>query len=309
MEAPSSSAPRQFNSSMTISPPPSPDVARRGCRDARQGERAQARISGAGCWRGRPSAAFRRRRRANKFPSARWGGQQVEHGSTRLREVKWGALGIANIAVEKVIPAMQRAEYNTQIAGMPPAGTWRKARAAADKPGIARAFGSCESARRRRDQKPIYNPLPDRAWMSPWTLRALKAGKHVLCEKPIALDADQAHPLIKARKHSGKLVAEAFMVRYRSPVKAARRDLCRDWSGWGPRARSRRFFSYRLLDPENVRNRLPGIQDLRHRRLRHPDGALYFRRCADARSRDAGPRPEFSDRPVGERDTRISRRT
>ena len=90
----------------------------------------------------------------------------------------------------------------------------------------------------------------------PWTLRALAAGKHVLCEKPIALDAEEARPLIEARNRSGKLVAEAFMVRFH-PQWRRTRELARDGSIGETRA-IQTFFSYRLLDPDNVRNRPPG---------------------------------------------------
>ena len=90
----------------------------------------------------------------------------------------------------------------------------------------------------------------------PWTLKALAAGKHVLCEKPIALDAEEARPLIDARNRSGKLVAEAFMVRFHPQWRRAR-ELARDGTIGETRA-IQTFFSYRLLDPDNVRNRPPG---------------------------------------------------
>jgi predicted dehydrogenase len=170
-----------------------------------------------------------------------------------VRKVKWGVLGIANIAVEKVIPPMQRGEA-TQIAGIA-SRDLGKARAAADKLGIARAFGSNEDLLADGEIEAVYNPLPNDLHI-PWTLRALEAGKHVLCEKPIALDADQAHPLIEARKRSGKLVAEAFMVRYHPQWRRAK-ELAEIGAVGDPRA-IQTFFSYRLLDPENVRNRLPG---------------------------------------------------
>jgi predicted dehydrogenase len=170
-----------------------------------------------------------------------------------VRKVKWGVLGIANIAVEKVIPAMQRGEV-TQIAGIA-SRDLGKARAAADKLGIARAFGSYEDLLADGEIEAVYNPLPNDLHI-PWTLRALEAGKHVLCEKPIALDADQAHPPIEARKRSGKLVAEAFMVRYHPQWRRAK-ELAEIEAVGDPRA-IQTFFSYRLLDPENVRNRLPG---------------------------------------------------
>jgi predicted dehydrogenase len=170
-----------------------------------------------------------------------------------LRKVKWGVLGVAKIAVEKVIPAMQRGEVSqiTAIASRDPS----KARAAADKLGIERAFGSYEDLLADPEIEAVYNPLPNELHV-PWTLRALAAGKHVLCEKPIALDAEEARPLIDAHNRSGKLVAEAFMVRFHPQWRRAR-ELAREGSIGEVRA-IQTFFSYRLLDPDNVRNRPPG---------------------------------------------------
>ena len=90
----------------------------------------------------------------------------------------------------------------------------------------------------------------------PWTIKALEAGKHVLCEKPVALDAGEAETLIAARDKAGRLVAEAFMVRHHPQWRRAR-ELARSGAIGEVRA-IQTFFSYRLLDPENVRNRPPG---------------------------------------------------
>ena len=81
----------------------------------------------------------------------------------------------------------------------------------------------------------------------PWTIRALEAGKHVLCEKPIALDAAEASALIEARERSGKLVAEAFMVRFHPQWRRAR-EIARSGAIGDVRA-IQTFFSYRLPTP------------------------------------------------------------
>jgi len=170
-----------------------------------------------------------------------------------LRKVKWGVIGVAKIATEKVIPAMQRGEVSEimGIASRDPA----KARTAAGNLGIPRAYGSYEELLADPEIEAIYNPLPNEEHV-PWTLRALAAGKHVLCEKPIALDAAEARPLIEARNRSGKLVAEAFMVRFHPQWRRAR-ELARDGT-IGEAQAIQTFFTYRLLDPDNVRNRPPG---------------------------------------------------
>ena len=174
-----------------------------------------------------------------------------------MRKVKWGVLGVAKIAIEKVIPAMQQGEAS-HIAAIA-SRDLGKARAAADKLGIERAFGSYEALLADGEIEAIYNPLPNELHV-PWTLRALAAGKHVLCEKPIALDAEEARALIEARDGSGKLVAEAFMVRCHPQWRRAK-----ELAGTGAVGELRAiqtFFSYRLLDPENVRNRPPGGRGL-----------------------------------------------
>ena len=170
-----------------------------------------------------------------------------------MRKVKWGVLGVAKIAIEKVIPAMQQGEAS-HIAAIA-SRDLGKARAAAGKLGIERTFGSYEELLADPEIEAIYNPLPNELHV-PWTLRALAAGKHVLCEKPIALDAKEAHSLIEARDRSGKLVAEAFMVRFHPQWRRAK-ELAATGAVGDLRA-IQTFFSYRLLDPENVRNRPPG---------------------------------------------------
>ena len=170
-----------------------------------------------------------------------------------MRKVKWGVLGVAKIAIEKVIPAMQQGEAS-HIAAIA-SRDLGKARAAAGKLGIERTFGSYEALLADPEIEAVYNPLPNELHV-PWTLRALAAGKHVLCEKPIALDAKEARSLIEARDRSGKLVAEAFMVRFHPQWRRAKELVAT--GAVGDLRAIQTFFSYRLLDPENVRNRPPG---------------------------------------------------
>ena len=124
--------------------------------------------------------------------------------------VRWGVLGAANIAVRKVIPAMQRGEKCSVIAIASRDG--EKARAAAGALGIERAYGSYEELLADPDVEAVYNPLPNHLHV-PWTIRAAEAGKHVLCEKPIALSADEARQLLAVRERTGVQIGEAFMVR------------------------------------------------------------------------------------------------
>jgi predicted dehydrogenase len=124
--------------------------------------------------------------------------------------VRWGVLGVANIAVKTVIPAMQKSKLArvTAIASRDKS----KARAAADRLGIPRAYGSYEELLDDPEVEAIYNPLPNHLHV-PWSIRAAEHGKHVLCEKPIALSASEARDLLAARDKTGVLIGEAFMVR------------------------------------------------------------------------------------------------
>ena len=169
------------------------------------------------------------------------------------RKVSWGMLGAARIGVEKVVPAMQRGEASRvdAIASRDLA----KARRAAAALGVAKAYGSYEELLADPAIEAIYNPLPNELHV-PWTIRALEAGKHVLCEKPIALDAAQASALIEARRRSGKLVAEAFMVRFHPQWRRAR-EIAHSGAIGTPRA-IQTFFSYSLTDAGDIRNRPPG---------------------------------------------------
>ena len=168
-------------------------------------------------------------------------------------KVSWGVLGAANIGVEKVIPAMQRGALSRVDAIA--SRDIEKARGAAAALGVAKAYGSYEELLADPEIEAIYNPLPNELHV-PWTLRALEAGKHVLCEKPIALNAGEAQRLIAARGRAGKLVAEAFMVRFHPQWRRAH-ELAH--SGAIGRLRAiQTFFSYHLLDPTNIRNKPPG---------------------------------------------------
>ena len=124
--------------------------------------------------------------------------------------VRWGMLGAANIGVRKVIPAMQRGARSRVVAIA--SRDLAKARAAARELGIARAYGSYEELIADPEIEAIYNPLPNHLHV-PWTIRAAEAGKHVLCEKPIALSANEARLLLEVRARTGVQIGEAFMVR------------------------------------------------------------------------------------------------
>src|SRR3954468_5911535 len=170
-----------------------------------------------------------------------------------MRTIRWGVLGAARIARTKVVPAIQRAAGCEVVALA--SRSLELARATAESLGIPRPHGSYEALLADPEVDAVYVPLPNHLHV-PWSIRAAEAGKHVLCEKPIALDAAEARRLLAARDRTGVLVEEAVMVRThprwigaREALRARRIGALRAVHG---------FFSYCNEDPANVRNQ-PGI--------------------------------------------------
>ncbi|MEP7199434.1 MAG: Gfo/Idh/MocA family oxidoreductase, partial [Chloroflexota bacterium] len=167
-----------------------------------------------------------------------------------MRKIRWGVLGAADIALKKVIPAMQRGKYGavTALASR----DVRKARMAAKSLGIAKAYGSYEELLAAPDVDAIYNPLPNHLHV-PWSIKALEAGKHVLCEKPIALTSAEAQMLVDAaQRHPHLKVMEAFMYRHHPQWQRAKQLV--DDGKIGALRTIQSFFSYYNVDPTNVRN-------------------------------------------------------
>ena len=166
-------------------------------------------------------------------------------------KVRWGILGTAKIALTKVIPAMQRSDWCeiTAIASR----DLSRAKAAAGELNIPNAYGSYEELLADNSIEAMYNPLPNNLHV-PWTVKAAEAGKHVLCEKPIALNAAEAQTLIEVRNRTGVRIQEAFMVRTHPQWLETRRLI---HSGRIGSLRSiTGFFSYNDPDPTNIRNHL-----------------------------------------------------
>jgi len=169
--------------------------------------------------------------------------------SQTLSKLRWGVLGVAKIATAKVIPAMQR----SAICGVAAIASrdQAKAEAAAQSLNIGKAYGSYEALLADPEIDAIYNPLPNHLHV-PWTIRAAEAGKHVLCEKPIALSSAEARQLIAVRDRTGKQIQEAFMVRTHPQWRTAR-QLVRE-GRIGPLRSMVGYFSYFNDDPANIRN-------------------------------------------------------
>jgi predicted dehydrogenase len=164
------------------------------------------------------------------------------------KKVEWGVLGVAGIAVKKVIPAMQRGEWSHVIAIA--SRDLAKAQQIAEQLGIPKAYGSYEEMLADPDVEAVYNPLPNHLHV-PWSIKAAEAGKHVLCEKPVGLTVEEARSLLKTRDRAGVKIEEAFMVRthpqWVRAVELARSKIGRVRSVMG-------YFSYHNRDPKNIRN-------------------------------------------------------
>ncbi len=170
-------------------------------------------------------------------------------GNERIQKVRWGVLGVARIATNKVIPAMQKGAWTRVDAIASRDGA--RAREAASALGIPKACSSYEELLADPEIDAVYIPLPNHLHV-PWTVRAAEAGKHVLCEKPVAMTASEAAQLIEVRERTGVLIQEAFMVRTH-PQWLRAREIVRS-GGIGPVRSIAGTFSYFNDDPGNVRN-------------------------------------------------------
>lgn len=168
-----------------------------------------------------------------------------------MNKVRWGILSPARIGTKTVIPAMQQGAYCeiTAIASR----QLESAQAAAQELGIPKAYGSYEALLADPDIDAVYNPLPNHLHV-PWSIKALQAGKHVLCEKPIALTAAEAQELADAAKQYPHLkLMEAFMYRHHPQWQRARKLVADGQIGELRTVHT--HFSYYLVDGQNIRNR------------------------------------------------------
>ncbi len=175
------------------------------------------------------------------------------------KKVRWGILSTANIGMQKVTPGIMKSPHSEVVAIA--SRQLGKAQVAAAQLGIPKAYGSYEELFADPDIDAIYNPLPNHLHV-PMTLAAAKAGKHVLCEKPIALSAADAEALRQCPPD--RIVLEAFMVRFHPQWQRAR-EIIRSGELGEVRAINA-VFTYFNADPANVRNQADigggGIMDI-----------------------------------------------
>ena len=176
-----------------------------------------------------------------------------------MKPTVWGVLSTAKIGVNKVIPALQQSEL-IRVKGIG-SRSLEAAQGAVDALGLEQAYGSYEALLADPEIEVIYNPLPNHLHV-PMTVAAARAGKHVLCEKPVALNAAEIDGL--AAFQGKVLIQEAFMVRHSAQWLAAR-QLIRDGAIGAPHM-IQSWFSYENLDDANIRNKVEwgggGLMDI-----------------------------------------------
>jgi len=170
---------------------------------------------------------------------------------TEERRLRWGVLSTASIAREKWIPGVRRAPAARGEVIAIASRDAASARRAADALAIPRAHGSYEGLLADPDVDAVYIPLPNHLHLE-WTLAAIAAGKHVLCEKPLALSSGDAARMVDAAERAGVRLMEAFMYRLH-PSWVAVRDLVAS-GRIGSLQTIQSWFSYYNDDATNIRN-------------------------------------------------------
>jgi predicted dehydrogenase len=167
-----------------------------------------------------------------------------------MNKINWGVLSTARIGVNKVIPALQACRFG-RVAAIASRDHTR-GQQAAEKLGIGKVHGSYEALLADPAIQAVYIPLPNHLHV-PWSIKALAAGKHVLCEKPIGLNAREAqHLLDAAARYPNLKVMEAFMYRHHPQWIKARQLVAEGSIGELRTVHS--VFSYWNVDPDNIRN-------------------------------------------------------
>ena len=161
--------------------------------------------------------------------------------------MKWGLLSTANIN-RKLLAGVRGTDEATVVAVA--SRDRSRAGAFAREHGIERALGSYEELLEDPEVEAIYNPLPNSMHV-PWSVRALEAGKHVLCEKPLTRRPAEAEEAFAVAERSGRLLMEAFMWRHH-PQTLRLRELL-DEGVIGRLRLVRASFSFPLRDPEDIR--------------------------------------------------------
>lgn len=162
--------------------------------------------------------------------------------------IRWGVLGMANIARAALIPALQSAR-NAEVVAVASRDTER-AFGTATRFNIASSYGSYEALLADPNVDVVYVPLPN-TLHAPWVLKAIAAGKHVLCEKPLGLSAAECFTMAEAADAKGVKLMEAFMYRFHPQIDALVTLI--DEGAIGELRHMHASFTFRLARPDNIR--------------------------------------------------------
>ncbi len=166
--------------------------------------------------------------------------------------LRWGVLGAAKIARKKVIPGMRHCRY-ARVEAIASRNS-ESAKSAAAELDISKSYGSYEALLDDPDIDAVYIPLPNHLHVE-WSKKALEAGKHVLCEKPLALSLEEVDELIEVRERTGGMIGEAFMVDTHPQWQKTKELIAAP--EFGTLKAAHYFVSYDKSDPKNVRNAYP----------------------------------------------------
>lgn len=168
-----------------------------------------------------------------------------------MTNVRWGILSTADIGMSKVTPAIQAASNCDVVAIASRDG--QHAASAARQLGIPESYGTYEGLLGAENIDAVYIPLPN-DMHAEWVAKAAQAGKHILCEKPLAMSTDEAAEMVQVCEEAGVKLQEAFMYRHHPTwVEAVR--IVRSGAIGDLRA-IQSWFSYFNDDPTNIRNRV-----------------------------------------------------
>ncbi len=165
--------------------------------------------------------------------------------------IRWGILSTAKIGREHVIPAINEAN-GARLMGVA-SRNMAKATEIADQFGVPLRFGNYEDLLSSKEIDAVYIPLPTSSHVE-WSIKAAKKGKHVLCEKPIALNASDIDKLIEVAEEAGVIISEAFMVTYHPQWLKVRKILAEGKIGTIKQIQG--AFTYFNKDPSNMRNQV-----------------------------------------------------
>lgn len=168
-----------------------------------------------------------------------------------MSKIRWGVLSTSKFAQNKIIPAVKHCQH-AEISAIA-SRNLDSAQEVATRLGISTAYGSYEELLADANIDAIYNPMPNHLHVD-WSIKALQAGKHVLCEKPIGLSSAEGQRLVDAAKQHPQLkIMEAFMYRLHPQWQRAKQLV--DEGRIGQLRTIQSFFSYFNTDANNIRNK------------------------------------------------------